>query len=72
MIGMNSYWKMTDDARSNAEAVTSMTSSSTGARFRRTCCRSMKKIGKPLMFLEIGWFSQAERRVRAVGLHQKP
>ena len=54
MVGMNSYWKMGPDRNVTVEQVQER-----WKEIQSDLFPFLKKVQKPLMFLEVGWFSQA-------------
>ena len=54
MVGMNSYWKMGPDRNVKIEQVQER-----WKEIQSDLFPFLKKVQKPLMFLEVGWFSQA-------------
>lgn len=57
MVGMNSYWKMSDDDGTAKVQVKDIEKRWEG--IQTDLIPFLRKTHKPLMFLEIGWFSQA-------------
>jgi hypothetical protein len=54
MVGMNSYWKMGKDRNVAVEEVVER-----WKEIQSDLFPFLRKVHKPLMFLEVGWFSQA-------------
>ena len=54
MVGMNSYWKMGDNRDVTIEQV-----KGNWKKIQADLLPFLSKVQKPLMFLEVGWFSQA-------------
>jgi hypothetical protein len=57
LIGMNSYWKMTDDHKRGND-VTLDDVKQHWKDIQHDLLPFVERTGKPLLFLEIGWFSQ--------------
>jgi len=60
MIGMNSYWKMSDN---EGDKATIDDMKAEWQEIQKDLLPWLKKQGKPLLFLEIGWFSQENAAV---------
>jgi hypothetical protein len=60
MVGMNSYWKMSDN---KGDKATLDDMKHEWKEIQGDLLPWLKKTGKPLLFLEIGWFSQTNAAV---------
>ncbi len=58
LIGMNSYWKMTDDDKVGNAVTLEEIKHHWKDVIQPDLLDFVKQTGKPLLFLEIGWFSQ--------------
>lgn len=57
LIGMNSYWKFGEEGSNPRPTVQHIEQE--WARIQKDLLKFVRSQGKPLLFLEIGWFSQA-------------
>ena len=58
MIGMNSYWKLGETRSEADDADASKQIENRWKEIQDDLLPFVQKTGKPLLFLEIGWFSQ--------------